>query len=278
MFTVTSYPHGTFCWADLSTHGGNAAVDFYSQLMGWQTKTQDSGFGTSYTMFRQDGHAIAGLAWLTREMSEIPSSWNNYVSVDDVDALMPTVTEGGGQIIQPPFDVPDGARIALILDPAGAALCLFQQRGNIGAGLVNTPGALCWWTRNESLLQAAAGLMDEANSPGRTETVAGFMGWPRICRRCGCPISPWPISRLRQSASYTWVDRVHGPAGRRRTLLSDPAGRAGLEHSPDAGAGVMPRNPFAPASYNFVSVDEQSRRQFMFNVTSYPHGTFLGGR
>ena len=144
MFTVTSYPHGTFCWADLSTHGGNAAVDFYSQLMGWQTETQDSGFGTSYTMFRQDGHAIAGLAWLTREMSEIPSSWNNYVSVDDVDALMPTVTEGGGQIIQPPFDVPDGARIALILDPAGAALCLFQQRGNIGAGLINTPGALCW--------------------------------------------------------------------------------------------------------------------------------------
>ncbi len=178
MFTVTSYPHGTFCWADLSTHGGNAAVDFYSQLMGWQTETQDSGFGTSYTMFRQDGHAIAGLAWLTREMSEIPSSWNNYVSVDDVDALMPTVTEGGGQIIQPPFDVPDGARIALILDPAGAALCLFQQRGNIGAGLVNTPGALCWnelYTREPEAAQAFYGALlgwefidhrDEANSPG----------------------------------------------------------------------------------------------------------------
>ncbi len=144
MYSVTRYPHGTFCWADLSTHGGQAAVDFYTQLMGWQAKTQDSGFGMSYTMLRQDGQAIAGLAWLPPEMSEIPSAWNNYVSVDDVDALMPTVTKGGGQIIEPPFDVPGGARISLIKDTAGAALGLFQPRGNIGAGLVNTPGALCW--------------------------------------------------------------------------------------------------------------------------------------
>ncbi len=149
MYTVTSYPHGTFCWADLSTHGGSAAVDFYSQLMGWQAETKDSGFGMNYSMLRQDGQTVAGLAWLPPEMSEIPSAWYNYVNVDDVDALMPTVTEGGGQIIEPPFDVPDGARIALIRDPQGAALCLFQARGNIGAGLVNTPGALCWnelWT------------------------------------------------------------------------------------------------------------------------------------
>ena len=149
MFTVTRYPHGSFCWADLSTHGGEAAVDFYSQLMGWQAETQDTVFGTTYTTFSQDGHRIAGLAWLPPEMSEIPSAWNNYVSVDDVDALLPTVTEGGGQIIQPPFDVPEGARIAVIADPAGAALCLFQARGNVGTTLVNTPGALCWnelWT------------------------------------------------------------------------------------------------------------------------------------
>jgi len=144
MYTVTRYPHGTFCWADLSTHGGRAAVDFYSQLMGWQAETKDSGFGMNYSMLRQDGQTIAGLAWLPPEMTEIPSAWYNYVNVEDVDALMPTVTEGGGQIIEPPFDVPDGARIALIRDPQGAALCLFQARGNIGAGLVNTPGALCW--------------------------------------------------------------------------------------------------------------------------------------
>ncbi|MCE2489897.1 MAG: VOC family protein [Anaerolineae bacterium] len=144
MYTVTRYPHGAFCWVDLSTHGGSAAVDFYSQLMGWQTETRDTVFGMPYTIFRQQGHAIAGLSWLPPEASEFPSAWNNYVNVDDVDALMPVVTEGGGQIIEPPFDDPDVARMALIKDPAGAALCLFQARGNIGAGLVNSPGALCW--------------------------------------------------------------------------------------------------------------------------------------
>ena len=144
MFTVTNYPHGAFCWVDLSTHGGSDAVDFYSQLLGWESEAIDAGFGIPYTLFRQDGYVVAGLAWLPAEMSEIPSAWNNYVSVDDVDALMPTVTEQGGQIVEPPFDVPDGARIALIRDPGGAALCLYEPRGNVGAGLVNTPGALCW--------------------------------------------------------------------------------------------------------------------------------------
>ena len=206
-----------FCWADLSTHGGAAAVDFYSQLMGWQPETQDSGFGTSYTMFRQDGHAIAGLAWLTREMSEIPSSWNNYVCVDDVDALMPTVTEGGGQIIQPPFDVPDGARIAVILDPdwrSPVSLSAARQHRR-------RPGQHAGRPVLESALHAGAG-----GSKGFLQRAAG-LGLPggrdrqfhdpeqgaherqhhhhqqRIwatCRPCGCPTSPWPTSKWRQSA------------------------------------------------------------------------------
>ena len=95
-------------------------------------------------------------------MSEIPSAWNSYVSVDDVDALMAPVTESGGQIIQPPFDVPEGARIAVIRDPGGAALCLFQSRGNVGSTLVNTPGALCWnelWTADLQASKAFYGAL-----------------------------------------------------------------------------------------------------------------------
>ena len=156
MFTVTSYPHGTFCWADLSTIGGNAAVDFYSQLMGWQTETEDSGFGTPYTTFLQDGHAIAGLFWMP-EPCEFPSAWNNYVNVDDVDALMPMVTEGGGSIIEPPVQMGDEGHMLVLRDPGGAKLALWQPLNTIGAGLVNTPGALCWnqlYTRGPEAVKA----------------------------------------------------------------------------------------------------------------------------
>ncbi len=74
MFTVTRYPHGTFCRADLSTHGGSDAVQFYSQLMGWQTETQETIFGIPYTMFRVDGHVVAGLAWLPAGASGLENS------------------------------------------------------------------------------------------------------------------------------------------------------------------------------------------------------------
>ncbi len=144
MFTVTRYPHGTFAWLDCSTHGGSDAVRFYAQLMGWQAEPFATEYGIPYTMFRHEGHLVAGLAELPPEMDSIPSAWNNYVSVDDVDALMAEVEANGGQVIQPPFDAGEGSRVALIMDPGGAALGLLQGGGHIGSGIVNTPGAFCW--------------------------------------------------------------------------------------------------------------------------------------
>jgi predicted enzyme related to lactoylglutathione lyase len=38
----------------------------------------------------------------------------------------------------------DVGRMAVIADPQGAALCLWEPRRSIGAALVNTPGALTW--------------------------------------------------------------------------------------------------------------------------------------
>ena len=34
--------------------------------------------------------------------------------------------------------------MAVIIDPVGAALCLWEPRSNIGATLVNTPGSMTW--------------------------------------------------------------------------------------------------------------------------------------
>ena len=35
-------------------------------------------------------------------------------------------------------------RMAVVSDPAGAMVALWQSRGHVGAGLVNEPGTLCW--------------------------------------------------------------------------------------------------------------------------------------
>jgi uncharacterized protein len=44
----------------------------------------------------------------------------------------------------PPFDVMDAGRMAVIQDPQGAFFIVWEPKSNIGAGLVNVPGALCW--------------------------------------------------------------------------------------------------------------------------------------
>ena len=43
-----------------------------------------------------------------------------------------------------PFDVMEVGRMAVITDPTGGALCLWEPRAHIGATLVNTPGSMAW--------------------------------------------------------------------------------------------------------------------------------------
>ena len=44
----------------------------------------------------------------------------------------------------PPFDVMEEGRMALIMDPTGATVALWEAKNYIGAGLVNTVGAMGW--------------------------------------------------------------------------------------------------------------------------------------
>ena len=157
MYTVTKYPHGTFSWADTSSTDPAAAKQFYMDLFGWGNVDIPVGEGMTYTMFQHQGQHVAALSGATPEALEqnIPSHWSCYVAVDDVDALLPVITENGGQIIFGPMDVFDSGRMAFLMDPTGAALGLWQAREHIGAGIVNTVGAMCWNELNTTDVEAA---------------------------------------------------------------------------------------------------------------------------
>ena len=146
MYTVTKYPHGTFCWADNVSTDSEAAKPFYMDLFGWEIDEMPVGGGMSYTMFKQDGAYTAALSGMRPDLQAqgIPSHWSCYVAVEDVDALMEVVTENGGSIIVEPMEVFESGRLAFIQDPTGAQLGLWQARNHIGAGIVNTAGAMCW--------------------------------------------------------------------------------------------------------------------------------------
>ncbi len=147
MTTMTSYAHGVPSWIDLATPNPGAAKDFYGALFGWHyddrpTDTDD----VDYTMADLDGHAAAGIMQLSGEMaaSGMPPFWSTYVSVDDIDRAVGKVEPAGGSVMQPAMDVMGAGRFAVVADPAGAVICMWEAREHIGAGVVNEHGAFSW--------------------------------------------------------------------------------------------------------------------------------------
>ncbi len=146
MYTVTKYPHGTFSWADCASTDVDRARPFYTELLGWTVEEVPMGNDQMYSFLKKDGHTAAAISPMQPEMQSqgVPSHWNTYVTVDNVDSLPEKVTAAGGTVIAPPFDVFDNGRMMVIQDPTGATISFWQPKTHIGAYIVNTPGAMVW--------------------------------------------------------------------------------------------------------------------------------------
>ena len=139
----TSHPPGTFSWAELATSDADAAKTFYTQLFGWEYEDNPTGPDPDapvYSMAMRDGHNVAALF----RDDDQPPHWNCYVTVESVDATAQKAVDGGGKLMHEAFDVLDVGRMAVIADPAGATLCLWEPRAHIGAKLVNSHGSMTW--------------------------------------------------------------------------------------------------------------------------------------
>jgi predicted enzyme related to lactoylglutathione lyase len=143
----TEYAPGTPSWTDLATPDLDASRRFYGALFGWEFGEEATGDPDNpYVMARQGGKDVAGMMRLSPEMQAggMPPVWSTYVTVVDVDASTATVKELGGAVLTDPMDVMEAGRMAVVADPTGAVLCLWQARGSIGAELVNEPVSLTW--------------------------------------------------------------------------------------------------------------------------------------
>ena len=56
----------------------------------------------------------------------LPTHWLAYVTVEDVDAASSSAEKLGAKIVVEPQDIPEVGRIAVFVDPQGAALGLFK--------------------------------------------------------------------------------------------------------------------------------------------------------
>jgi predicted enzyme related to lactoylglutathione lyase len=78
-----------------------------------------------------------------------------------VEAVARRAAELGAEVVAEPFDVMDSGRMAVIRDPAGAHLHLWQAGQHAGAGRVNEPGCMVWNELAAPDVEAAAAFYRE---------------------------------------------------------------------------------------------------------------------
>jgi len=143
---VSSFEQGTPNWADLETSDDGAATAFYTALFGWQDDPMPMEHGAIYHMVKLDGDYVGAISKQDPQQAGqgIPPHWNVYLATNEIDAAAGRVAGAGGSVIAPPFDVYDAGRMAVIADPTGAVVCLWQAKTHSGFGRVREPGSVTW--------------------------------------------------------------------------------------------------------------------------------------
>ena len=116
--------HGTFYWNELMTRNVEGAKKFYADTIGWGFDgIPMPGGGGTYWVATMDDAPVGGILDISGpEFGQVPESWLSYIAVDDIDACVKKATAAGAKLMKPIFEVPGVGRIAILLEPGGAAI------------------------------------------------------------------------------------------------------------------------------------------------------------
>src|ERR1051325_10557080 len=136
---------GSFCWIELATTDQAAAKNFYTSLSGWSVTDFPMGPGQFYSMFSLEGRNTGAAYTIDPEkMKGVPPHWVIYVAVESADETAAKAAAAGGKVIAGPFDVYDFGRMAVLQDPTGAHISIWQAKMHSGVGITGVPGTFCW--------------------------------------------------------------------------------------------------------------------------------------
>lgn len=133
--------HGQFCWYDLMTPDPSGAKRFYPSLLGWKVETfKFASPDQPYDMWSVGGRTFGGVGKITDEQKAtgIPPHWLPSVQVNSVDETASKAAQLGGRVVVAAMDIPQTGRYAILTDPQGAMIAIFQANGPFG-GFDGTP-------------------------------------------------------------------------------------------------------------------------------------------
>jgi hypothetical protein len=161
---------GTIAWLDLSTDDVDAARRFYGGLLGWTYTVEETPVGT-YHVAQLGDRDIAGITAIGPGAPEQAAPmWTVFIEVARLEDTIAAATAAGGTVLQPPMDIPGGARIAALADPAGAMLALIESPPEAWTLVRDEHGGL-YWAEVLSRDTRAATAFYEATFGWKPETV-----------------------------------------------------------------------------------------------------------
>ncbi len=183
MIHEEAWPQGTPAWIDLMVPDRLVAQAFYGALFGWDFEVggPETGF---YTMASKHGQPVAGLGEPQDGEPAPPAQWTTYLAVDDVDATVSRARDAGGTVLMEPMGVMEFGQMAVLADPTGAVVGIWQSGAHTGANLVNEPGSLIWNEAVSTDLAAARAFygsvfgyeFDDMSGPGFEYVSASLAG------------------------------------------------------------------------------------------------------
>jgi predicted enzyme related to lactoylglutathione lyase len=129
---------GRFVWHELMTPDTSGAHAFYSKVVGW--KTQPFEHDPSYQMFAAGSGPLGGTV---AQASGTPH-WLHYVGTPDIEATVQAAKSRGGSVTKEITSIPNGGKYAVLADPQGAAIAVYQSASDAGKETPPKRGEFSW--------------------------------------------------------------------------------------------------------------------------------------
>ena len=134
---------GAPCWIDLYSSDTERAKDFYGRIFGWTTMDPGPDYG-GYFLFQRDGKVVAGCMGNDGEQGA-PDAWTIYLHSDDADRTVEAAKTKGAPVYVEPMDVTQNGRMAMVADPGGAAVGIWQPKEVSGFEARGEVGTASWF-------------------------------------------------------------------------------------------------------------------------------------
>jgi predicted enzyme related to lactoylglutathione lyase len=113
---------GDFLWDELWTDDVSKATEFYSDLLGYEARSETVEDDSSYKYLAAQGYPRVAI--IKNEVEGLDPTWVSYIRVEDVRAVAAKVEGLGGRILLEPRANPIGGELAIVSDPTGAGIVI----------------------------------------------------------------------------------------------------------------------------------------------------------